>query len=76
MIKCVKENCDYFKEYHECSSVCIERGIKKIVTNYDRIKAMSVDEMANFLMDFVTEALTNPRCLVVKNWLESEVEIE
>ena len=41
---------------------------------FDRIKRMSVEEMANFLMDFVTEALTNPKCIVVKNWLESEVE--
>ena len=44
------------------------------MTNYERIKAMGVDEMSEFLMDFVTEALTNPRCLVVKRWLESEVD--
>lgn len=43
-------------------------------TNIERIKAMSVEEMANFLMNFVTEALTNPKCIVVKNWLESEVQ--
>lgn len=43
------------------------------MTNYERIKNMSVEEMSNFLMDFVTEALTNPKCIVVKNWLESEV---
>lgn len=42
-------------------------------TNYDRIKAMSVEEMSDFLMDFVMEALTNPKCIVIKNWLESEV---
>lgn len=47
---------------------------EKKITNFERIKAMSVDEMANFLMDFVTEALTNPKCIVVKNWLESEVQ--
>lgn len=44
------------------------------MTNYERIKAMSVEEMAEFLMDFVTEALTNPKCIVVKKWLNSEVE--
>lgn len=42
-------------------------------TNYDRIKAMSVEEMSDFLMNFVMEALTNPKCIVIKNWLESEV---
>lgn len=44
------------------------------MNNFERIKEMSVDEMANFLMNFVTEALTNPKCIVVKKWLESEVE--
>lgn len=44
------------------------------MTNFERIKAMSFDEMSEFLMSFVTEALTNPRCLVVKRWLESEVD--
>lgn len=43
------------------------------MTNYENIKAMNIDEMSNFLMNFVTEALTNPKCIVVKNWLESEV---
>lgn len=43
------------------------------MTNYDRIKAMSIEEMSNFLMEWVTEALTNPKCIVVKQWLESEV---
>lgn len=46
------------------------------MTNYERIKNMSVEEMSNFLMNFVTEALTNPKCIVVKNWLESEVTEE
>ena len=45
---------------------------EKKSTNYDRIRNMSVEEMANFLMNFVTEALTNPKCIVVKKWLESE----
>lgn len=44
------------------------------MTNYEHIKGMSVEELANFLMDFVTEALTNPKCIVVKKWLNSEVD--
>lgn len=44
------------------------------MTNFKRIKNMSVEEMAEFLMDWVTEALTNPKCIIVKKWLESEVE--
>ena len=43
------------------------------MTNYEKIKSMSVEEMSNFLMDWVTEALTNPKCIIVKHWLESEV---
>ncbi len=46
------------------------------ITNYDRIKAMSIEKMAEFLMGFVTEALTNPKCIVVKKWLESEVDTD
>ena len=49
MLRCVSDNCDYFKEYGECSSACQSRGIKKIVTNFDRIKAMSIAELATFL---------------------------
>lgn len=36
------------------------------MTNFKRIKNMSVEEMAEFLMDWVTEALTNPKCIIVK----------
>nr|DAT96381.1 MAG TPA: hypothetical protein [Bacteriophage sp.] len=43
------------------------------MTNYENIKTMNIDEMSNFLMDWVTETLTNPKCIVVKNWLEQEV---
>lgn len=46
MLKCVNDQCSYFKEYGECSSACEAQGIKKIVTNYDRIQAMSVEEVA------------------------------
>ncbi len=49
-------------------------SLLKPYTNFEKIKKMSIDEMSNFLMDFVTEALTNPKCIVVKTWLESEAE--
>ena len=58
MQKCVKENCNQWQPY----------------TNYDRIRNMSVEELAEFLRNFVTEALTNPKCIVVEKWLESEVQ--
>ena len=51
MLRCVNDNCDYFKEYGECSSACQSHGFNKIVTNFDRIKAMSVEELADFICD-------------------------
>lgn len=47
--KCVMAECDYYKEYGECSSVCSHYMIKPVLTNYDRIRNMSVEEMAKFL---------------------------
>ena len=43
-------------------------------TNYDRIKDMTVDEMAEFLMDWFTNCMTGKAPLNVVKWLESEVE--
>ena len=43
------------------------------MTNYENIKAMNIDEMSNFLMDWITEALINPKCIIIKQWLEQEV---
>ncbi len=66
-----------------CSNACplfgdcvveFEKTKQKPITQFDRIKAMDIDEMAEFLMNFVTDALTNPKCIVVKKWLESEVD--
>ena len=54
--------------------ICGDIPKKKVKTNYDRIRNMSVEEMAEFLRNFVTEALTNPKCIVVEKWLESEVQ--
>lgn len=43
------------------------------MTKYEKIKNMSVEEMAQFLMNFVTEALTTPLYNFI-GYLESEVE--
>ena len=53
MIKCVNENCDYYNEHGECSSVCENNGFTRIFTNYDRIRNMSVEELARFLAEQV-----------------------
>lgn len=55
------------------------------ITNYDRIRNMSIDELANFIPDWsYTKACkcdeetyvdcNNECCKCVKQWLESEVE--
>lgn len=46
MQKCVNDECEYFKQYGECSSVCVKNGFNKIITNFDRIKNMTIEEMA------------------------------
>ena len=43
------------------------------MTNYDRIKAMSVEEMADFLMDWFMNCIAGKAPLNVKQWLEQEV---
>lgn len=47
--KCVPAECDYHKEYGECSSVCERYLIKPVLTNYDRIRNMSILEMVMWL---------------------------
>jgi hypothetical protein len=84
MIKCVNDECSYFKEYGECSSVCIQQGFKKIITNYDHIRNMSIEEMAELLLDGCrgAECENQPmneygsvNCFECrKQWLESEVQ--
>jgi hypothetical protein len=83
--KCVMAECDYYKEYGECSSVCERYLIKPVLTNYDRVRNMSIDEMARFIPDWSytkackcdeeTYADCNNECWkCVREWLESEVE--
>ena len=43
------------------------------MTNYDRIKAMSVEEMADFLMDWFMNCISGKAPMNVKQWLEQEV---
>ena len=64
MRKCVKEDCDYFKTYGECSFVCEHNGFKKVVTNYDRILTMSVEEMARFFATGKSPDFPNSPCYV------------
>jgi hypothetical protein len=56
------------------------------MTNYERIKAMSVDELASFFCNIITEVEAEDPCAIcparkhcryghtgMKDWLESEV---
>lgn len=56
----------------ECCNAYLSKFEPK--TNFDRIKEMSVGEMAEFLAGFVTESLTNPKSVNIEKWLESEVQ--
>ncbi len=42
------------------------------ITNYERIKNMSVEEMAEFLMDWFMRCMMGKAPLNVREWLESE----
>ena len=43
-------------------------------TNFEKLKAMSIEEMADFLMDWFTDCMTGKVPMNVKKWLESEVD--
>lgn len=80
MSKCIdckkQKNCAERRGSHK---YCFE---PKKQTNYDRIKAMSVEEMANFIADIYAdnehaEIRINGEWLAtedIEQWLESEVE--
>ena len=44
------------------------------MNNYEKIKDMSVDEMAEFLMDWFMRCMMGNAPLNVKEWLEREAE--
>ncbi len=54
-----------------CTSGIPER---KKQTNADRIRSMSDEELADFLMDVSMGMLFDKKVINVKTWLQSEVE--
>lgn len=85
MIKCLNDNCDYFNNHGECSEVCERNGFKKVITNYDRIMSMSLDELHEFLKEICLNKIIKGEILnlrsvqglsyndMIKVWLENEV---
>ena len=71
-----RQNALSFVKYLELADNVIELDKKELqapMTNYDRIKAMSVEEMADFLMDWFMNCISGKAPMNVKQWLESEV---
>ena len=82
--KCTPSECDYYKEYGECSSVCSHYNIKPNLTNHDRIRNMSLDDMAKFMnecghdfppyCDCKKAENCDQNCLnCAKQWLSQEI---
>ena len=56
-------------------SYCVDAPCEhEKLSNYDRIRNMSVEELAEFLMDWFMRCMMGKAPLNVKKWLESEVE--
>lgn len=83
MKKCPSKECPYFEMYGECSSSCRKNGYTKILTNFDRIKNMSVEELADFICDIYAsnehiEIRVDGKWMFpedVEEWLEREVDV-
>ena len=73
MSKCVNEDCQYFREHGECSELCMNQGIKKVVTNADYIRSLSDRELAETLLDFLCD-FDRSSYEDVWNWLKAERE--
>lgn len=43
------------------------------MTNFEKIKSKSIEEMSEFLMDWAVKFVTGKAPMNVKKWLESEV---
>lgn len=57
------------------TSYCVDAPCEyEKLSNYDRIRNMSVEEMAEFLMDWFMRCMMGGAPLNVKEWLESEVD--
>ena len=74
-------NCEKCKNYKEeiqgclyMDADCNNGEMFEPFTNYNRIKNMSVDEMAEFLMEWAMRCMMGKAPLNVKKWLENEVE--
>ena len=78
------DNKEYFEKMQDTARECIDH---KPVTQFDRIKAMSVEEMADYfngIFDcsncpndmFLCESKGSVCTKYIKQWLESEVEGE
>lgn len=67
--KCKKFSTDTVTSY------CVESPCEhERLTNYDRIRNMSVEKLSDFLMDWAMEFMCGQVPLNVKSWLEQEVE--
>lgn len=88
MRKCVNVDCDYFKVYGECASVCTDHGIKRTITNGDYIRAMTDAELSVFINGNCTcdccanfaksciEAFNMSKCIAgVTEWLGQERKV-
>ena len=53
MQKCVTENCTWLKKYGKCADECRSRGFSKVVTNYDQLKDMDIEDMATAIAKLI-----------------------
>lgn len=64
-------------EQYPCKPDIFHKTYEPVSNNhFDRIKAMSVKEMANFLMIWAVDCMTGKAPMNVQKWLESEVQGE
>lgn len=84
-----KSTADYEKLIEDISNIGGEKAGERIMTQYERIKNMSIDDMANFIHELITICNTTEcedckycdtsicmSCYEAKDWLESEVRNE
>ncbi len=70
---CTDEECEICNEDY-CGGLC---GATIAITNYARIKSMTIDEMALFIEGLVAVALGTDKFINPgkrKQWLESEID--
>lgn len=52
MMKCVAETCNYFDKHRHCSDECKSIGVCRIITNADRIRAMTDEELVDLIIRY------------------------